>query len=91
LKVKLNGTALTRAPFAAKSFDHPYDAALGEDSRYACFHAPLQKVHKGSNQISVELSRGGPDTIKGHAQNGALAQEFESAFGAVGHTCSFFH
>lgn len=56
---KLNGAVLERRPHIAKPIEHPYGAALGQPSEYACFRCPRKLVRDGVNEISVTLEEGG--------------------------------
>lgn len=56
----LNGVKLSPAPYARKPLPHPYDAWLGDEAQFACFHAPRAAVKAGENEIEVRMLSGAP-------------------------------
>ena len=60
--VALNGTELRPTAFVRKPLPHPYEAALGQASQYACFDCPRGLVRDGPNRVALTLTAGGPAT-----------------------------
>ena len=60
----MNGRELSGTGVVLKPLDHPYEAALGEKTQYACFTVKRSLVREGINHLTIALDDGGPVTIE---------------------------
>jgi hypothetical protein len=63
-RIQLNGHELSGTGAVLKPLDHPYVAALGEMTQYACFVVKRSVVKQGINNLAITLDDGGPVTIQ---------------------------
>jgi len=56
--VRVNGQELAAAPVTLKPRPQPYDAYLGTEAEYACFHCTAAPLRVGRNEVTIEVRKG---------------------------------